>query len=349
MNKNVINVAVDSGYGYALGKSKERIIRLSNYILKVDETFVDSLRENLTELSEDKILVKYKDNYYAIGELATRLDDSVNRYISNNRVGDLYHTLEIITTLALTTDLEKFSVNLILGLPNKLAYLEKALQEDIKGDYEIEFIQSNGDIKKSFSVNNNVVVIPQPLAPIFNLKPEGIPKYQILSIDIGHGTLDAFVLRKGIKSINRKEYMCIEGVSRCYSKLEEKLIEKYREEYGIMNIENIRLQEAIEENVFRFKNQQIDIIDINKVVFGEYAEYIFHELENCYGDNLGKFDIIIGSGAIMSNAFFVNCLSNLLSQYKVTFKVLGNPQESIVNGMFNIINSKFKEEVVNEG
>lgn len=341
-----INIAVDSGYGYALGKSKEKLIKLSNYILKVDKSFAESIKDSISEITEDKILVKYKDKYYAIGDLATRIDDSVNRYVSNNRVGDLFHTLEIITTLALTTNLKEFSVNLILGLPNKLIHLDKALQEDIKSDYEIEFICANESIKKKFSVKNTIV-IPQPLAPIFNLKSEGIVKYNLLSVDIGHGTLDSFVLRKGIRSMNKN--LCVEGVNRCYTKLEEKLMEKYREDFGIVSIENIRLQEGIEENTFSFKNQKLDITDINKVVFGEYAEYVFHELENCYGDNLGKFDIIIGSGAIMSNVFFVNSLSNLLSQYKVTFKVLGNPQESIVNGMFNILNSKFKEETINEG
>lgn len=341
----MINISCDLGYGMIIAKSKEREIMINNLITEIEDDKVDMIREMLNDEDEENVFIKHEGKYYILGEMSARVSN-IKRYLSND-VTSVYRMVQTLGSIALLSNSEQIETNIILGLPNKLAYKKEQLSESMLGIYEIDIIKKENIIHKTISIEN-CLTIEQPLSPIFNLKMNGIRKYNILSLDVGHNTADTTVLRKGVKSTSPREWVCVDGVKYCYELIEQELIKKFRD-YGIMSIEELTLQETIESGLFKFKSQIIDVTEeIVNPILKKYAQYIYHEIENAYSDFLAKADIIILSGGIGANRTFINELSQLLSAYKVVFKVLDSPQKAICTGMFNIINSKYREVTVND-
>lgn len=340
-----INCAIDSGYGYALGKSSLKNTIISNYILKLTKEQVNQAITDIDELNENNIIIKYDNKYYAFGNLAVKLDRNIKRYSTTMRINNINHTLEIIGTLGLLYNGTSFDANLILGLPNRLRFEKQKFKESLIGKtFSFSYITNKGEVEREITIKN-LNVIEQSVAAIFNFPREIMKKYDIISLDIGHGTGDGCVMNEGVLSTNSSDWVSVEGVKWCYSKLKDAILSKYRDEYGMIDIEDIKLQVAIEHNIFRIKGQDLEITDILKDIFIEYADYIIAELDTNYGDFMSRADYIIGSGAIMNNETFTSALKEKLAPYGVEFKRFGDPQKAIVNGMFNIAEQKFEDDI----
>jgi hypothetical protein len=339
-----INSSVDSGFGYSLGKSSLKEVTISNFIKKISEKDAKILSQKIDSPSPDKLIIEYDNQYYVMGKLATKADPSLKRYSTNNRIGDIYHLIEILATLGLLCDTSKsFDTNLIVGLPNKLRDDKNDMADWLKKEWKFSYLTKNNKIDKIANVIQ-VAVIEQPIGAIYNLSQEEIDDVNIISCDIGHATADCCLMTNGVLSINNKDWIAIDGVKRCYIDLKDRLIDKFQKKYDIYDITESDLQVAIETGMFKLKKNNIDISEILNNILNDYAEYIVREIEDRYADYLSKADYVIGSGGIMNNRYFVQTLSDKLSKSKITFAMFDNPQKSIVNGMFNIANILFEDD-----
>lgn len=340
-----INTAVDSGYGYALGKSSAKTAKISNYILKLSEEQVNQVASGIKEVKEDGLIIKYQEQYFAFGDLAFKLDKNVKRQPTALRINNLNHTVEILGTLGLLHKSGEFETNLQLGVPNKLRFYKDKFKESMLGkEFNFSYITKNGEHQKKVKLAN-VDVIEQAVAPIYNFPEEIIKKYSIISLDIGHGTGDGCLMNEGVLSTKSTDWLSIDGVKWCHEQMKTKLLTEYRDKYNMSDIEDIKVQVAIENNVFRIKGEDIDVTEINEKIFNDYTDYIVSELDSAYGDFLSRVDYIIGSGAIMDNEIFISLLTEKLAPYGVEFKKFGNPQEAITNGMFNLVSRNHEDDI----
>ena len=338
-----INCAVDSGYGYSLGKSgiSENII--SNFIKRIDKEDVSILRDKVKDLNEKGIILQYKEDYFVIGNLATKADTSIKRHSINNRIYNIYHLIEILSTLGLLCDSKSFDVNLMVGLPNKLRDEKKTMAKWLKNKWEFKYITKDKVIEKIIDIKN-VAVIEQPVGAIYNLEQEDLETLNVISCDVGHATTDCCLMTDGVLSINDKDWIAIEGVKRCYEKLKNKLIKEFKDEYGVYDVLEKDLQLAIETGIFKIGKQNKKITDILNDILDDYAEYIAIEIADRYADNLANADYVIGSGGIMNNDYFASALTKNLITSKVQLAFFDDPQKSIVHGMFNMVNILFEDD-----
>ena len=339
-----INASIDVGFGFVLGKSNTKEIKTSSYITKLDKDFVKIATEYIEELSEDKIIVEYENEFYALGDIVLQMDSSATRYLSNNRFEDISHTVQMISALGLLSEENNFQCNLALGLPNRLRHMKSKLSNNTKGNYKIKYITKNSTIEKNIIIQN-VITTEQPLSAIFTLNPNSIGDFTILSIDCGQFTCDGYVLSHLIPSSNPKDYLCCDGVFRVYNDIEKLILDKYRDEYSMYQVDENIIKDVLELGILKFRNQQLDVNDsITKVALRNYAQYILHQIENVYNRILPTLDVIIISGGISINHYFINYLSELLKPYKVNFRIPQSSDRAVVNGLFNIVNRQYKIE-----
>jgi len=338
-----INCAVDSGYGYSLGQSGIKEVIISNFIKRIDREDALVLANKVNELNEKGLIIKYKDEYFVMGNLAVKADPSVKRHSINNRVNNIYHLIEILSTLGMLCDSKSFDVNLVVGLPNKLKDDKKPMAEWLKNKWEFKYITKNGEVERIINVKN-VAVVEQPVGAIYNLSQDDLEDLNVISCDVGHATTDCCLMTNGILSINDTDWIAIEGVKRCYGKLKEKLVKEFKDEYGIYDVLEKDLQLAIETGTFKINKQNKDITDILNKILDDYAEYIALEIADKYSNYLVNADYIIGSGGIMNNDYFASALTRNLISNKVQLAFFDDPQKSIVHGMFNIANSLFEDD-----
>ncbi|BDR74166.1 hypothetical protein K144316041_p20050 (plasmid) [Clostridium tetani] len=338
-----INCAVDSGYGYSLGQSGIKEVIISNFIKRIDKEDALVLATKINSLNEKGLIINYKNEYFVMGNLAVKADPSVKRHSINNRVNNIYHLIEILSTLGMLCDSKSFDVNLVVGLPNKLKDDKKSMTEWLKNKWEFKYITKDGEIERIIDVKN-VAAIEQPVGAIYNLSQDDLEDLNVISCDVGHATTDCCLMTNGILSINDKDWIAIEGVKKCYGSLKEKLIKEFKDEYGVYDVLEKDLQLAIETGVFKIGKQNKDITNILNKILDDYAEYIALEISEKYSNYLVNADYIIGSGGLMNNDYFASALTKNLISNKVQLAFFDDPQKSIVHGMFNIANSIFDDD-----
>lgn len=338
-----INCAVDSGYGYSLGQSSISEVIISNFIKKLDEDSALRLAESIDKPNNKGVIIKYDNNYYVIGNLATKADPSLKRHAINDRVNNTTHLVEILSTLGLLCDSKCFNANLIVGLPNKLRENKKAMALWLKKEWKFSYLTKNGAVDKIINIEN-VAVIEQPVAAIYNLDQDEIDNMTVISCDVGHGTVDGCVMTEGILSVNTKDWVSIEGVKRCYEGLKNKLLKQYQKDCGMYDILEKDLQLAIETGYFKMNKKNVNITEYLNEVLEDYAEYISSELADKYADYLANADYVIASGGMMNNEYFTNKLTENLKQNKVQLAFFDDPQKSIVHGMFNMVNDLYEDD-----
>lgn len=338
-----INCAVDSGYGYAIGRSFEEVVLISNFISKISETNAKALAKNIKEPNADELIIKYHSEYYVVGKLATKAFPSLKRTVMNERVDNKEHLIEILSVLGLLCSDTTFNANLIGGLPNILSHEKDAMATWLKKAYRFSYLCQSGEKTKCINVQN-VIVVEQPTAVIFNLNSEELDSLSVISLDIGHGTADACLMVEGVLVLDLKYIIRIEGCKRIYSQLEERLLEKYRESYGVHSILERDLQNAIENGVFKINNENKDITKILEEILSDYATYVANEVSEKYQEHIRSCEYLIGAGGLFKNKYFVTELSNRLSKYRVQLALFDDPQMSVVDGMLNIINAYHKDD-----
>ena len=345
------NVGLDSGYGYCLVKSNSKEIIVPNFIEKINEEQAEDLAKNINSLSEKSMLIKYENEYYTIGSFAVKANSKLKRYTTNDRIGNEYHLVEILSCLGLINNNRNFEVNLVVGLPNKLRDKKGDMVNWLTKKWKFSYLTKNGEIERVIDIRE-CGCVEQCLVAIYELSQDQIEELSILSIDVGQNTGDACVVSEGIPSINVTDWANFDGIKLCYENLKSKLVKSFQSQFNIYDVYDKDLQTAIETGILKVKNTKIDIADILHEVFDEYAEYVFLEIEDKYSDTLSNVDYTIASGGIFCSDYFSQKLANKFSKYKITFAKFENPQHSVVNGMYNLSNILFdddsKDDEVNE-
>lgn len=339
----LINVGIDSGFGFCLAKSNNKEVIVSNFIKKIDEDDAYKLAININNLNEDNLIVHYDDNYYVVGKLAVKADPKLKRHATNDRINNEYHLIEILSVMGMMATSRNFDVNLVVGLPNKLRNKKQDMVTWLQKKWKFSYLTKSGEIERIIEVKN-CACIEQPLSAIYELSQDDIDALNIVSIDLGHSTADAIYISEGIPSINSNDWLSFEGVKRCYEKLRIKLIKEFQTQYGIYDILERELQQAIETGYFKVKQNNIDVTEIVHEVFDEYSEYVAMEVEDNYSDYLPNADYVITSGGIMCNDYFTKVLAERFKKFQINFARFENPQKSIVNGMYNLANLIFEDD-----
>lgn len=341
-----ILASVDSGYGYGLGKSEVREVIISSYIRKITEEDAKRYAEKIKQVNQDNIIIKYQGIYYAVGNLAVKADPRIKRNPTNDRF-NVNHLIEILSILGLLCDSRNFEVDLVCGLPNKLRSEKKRMTKWINNKFEFSYLTCDGEVVKIVDIKN-VACIEQPLAAIYNLDRNILDDSNIISIDLGHNTLDCVYVSNGIVSLNASDWIAGDGVKWCYDELKRRLIDRYREKYQLYDVLEKDLQMAIELGIFKIHNTKIEINDILNDVFEDYANIIYGEIAEKYADYLPSIDYIIASGGMMSNQTFATKLAKKFKMYDIDFYMFNDPQKSIVDGMYEIGRELYNDGVGEE-
>lgn len=344
---NCLNMAVDSGYGYSLGKSEIKNVIIPNFIKKITEDDAKRYAETIKQVSQDNIILKYQNSYYAVGNLALKADPRIKRNPTNDRVHNINHLIEILSTMGLLCENRNFEVNLVVGVPNKLQSIKKDMVKWLKNNWEFSYLTCNGEVFKSIDVKN-VACIEQPIAAIYNLSQKDLDSSNIISCDIGHNTADGVYLTSGSVSLNSDDWMNARGVIWCYKELEKRLVANFRDKYQLFEVLERDLQQAIEFGIFKIHNQKVDIQNILNNIYEDYADYIAGEIIESYEPYLSTTDYLICSGGIISNHYFTQLLADRFKKYDITFAIFKNPQASIVEGMFILANTLFPDNIAGE-
>jgi plasmid segregation protein ParM len=334
MPVNII-AAVDSGYGYGLGRSEIREVIISNFIRKITEDDAKTYAEKIKQLNQDNIIMKYQGTYYAVGNLAVKADPKIKRNPTNDRIDNSYHLIEILSILGLLCDSRNYTVDLIVGLPNKLRSEKKKMVKWLNNKFEFSYLTSEGEIFKSVEVIN-VACVEQAVSAIYNLDKTALEGSNVISIDLGHSTLDCVYVSNSIVSLNASDWISADGVKWCYDELAKKLVERFRDEYQLYEVLEKDLQTAIEVGIFKIHNEKVDIQDLLNSVFEDYADMIYNLIADKYSYYLPTVEYIIASGGMMSNQNFYQRLAKKFKHYNIQFAIFPNPQKSIVNGMYVI-------------
>lgn len=345
----LINIGNDIGYGYVLGSSALGESKISSFIKKIDESEALRIKENIATSNENNILVKVNNGYYVLGKLCEKRYGKEKRRPLGNRVNDEYYLVQLLTSISLTTSTSNnIDINLMLGIPNKMEHLKKPMQEWLSNKkYTITFLSRDKNTVKTINVRKCYCSI-QPLFPILNtIHPDDLKK-KIISIDIGHGTIDMIRWEDYDISEEFGEMVSSTGVSKAYQILERKLIDRFRNENKpIFEIPEKELQLAIETGYFALSGGRLDIQKQLEETFSEFANYVFEEVERAYMDILMFTDIILISGGVASNDFFMSQLATKFKGYEIVVLTDNEPQWAIVRGQKKLLDTLEEDDFTN--
>jgi plasmid segregation protein ParM len=342
--QNII-AGIDSGYGFAIGKSNtDKEITMRNYIRRITEKESQEISDNITEINSQNILIKYNNNYYICGDLCLSYYPQEQMKIDDNRVNNIFHLLEILMIVGQLSKENEFNLYLTVGLPNRLKQQTKSFINWLTNIYEFSFLSKNGEIKKTINIKE-VSCIPQVYSPIFTLPNDKRNKY-ICSIDLGHKTTDIMLINRFNIVQQAGTIIDAQGCIYLYKQLNQLLLDKYsntlfkKKEYS-----QILLQNIFEKEEYYIGEERQDIQSILDYVQEEYLDYIYYKVENNLSEYLVDVDIFIASGGILRNDKFRKTLANKFKQsHGKPFMCDKDPQLAIVNGLFNYALLKYKDD-----
>jgi len=339
----LINMAIDTGYGYICGKSsvKPEGIIFPNYIEKVyEQQALEDIRPNIETIDIDNMLVRFKDDYYLVGKSVFLVNLKPQRNIEiNGRVGSKIHLIQLLTSMILLNpNSNNFKVHLVVGLPNVLRKDMAKCEEWLKDKFEIEVITKNDITKYEIEVVN-CTCMPQAYAPIYTINEEQ-RKQTIMSIDIGHNTTDILLINNLKTIADEKLIAKLRGVEFCYQELAGILDKRYR------NLDIVDLQNAIEYGKFSYYGDMIDVTKELKYVFTKFTDYLINEINTIYDSYFSKIFAVYVNGGILNNNMFRTIFAQEVKRLNNNKPVATytNPQLAIVDGMFEYAKRYFKDD-----
>lgn len=344
-----INMGFDHGYGYLNFRSSILKDKLSSYIVEIDEEQASQLRENISEINKDNLVVKYKDKYYVIGGKVERSFSGVKRRIEKDRIGSDFSMAQLLSCVGLVCKNDNMvQVNLCTGVPNKLRSVKNKFAESLKGSYKISFLLNNREITKTIDIIESFSIL-QPVGVLYSdqFTQEDRENLNILLVDIGHGTTDLIVSIQD--EVRQDNITYVEGINYCFKRLKDDLIKDFMNKYHIYDLSEKEVQFAIEKNMLKTKKDGIiDISDYTRKVYKKYIEMLFTEINNNYLEVMNDLDMVMISGGVANNDVFLSELENKFNEFDLLISVADNPQEAVCEGYYNIINDSFVDDFSEE-
>ena len=335
----IMNMAIDSGYGYLMGKSCYDEVKIPSYIVKIPEVEVKDIKAKIEKVDKDNILVRYKDKYYIIGKLATKVYPDAKRSLSNQRINNDEHLIGILTLATfLYQNNNSIEINLGVGLPEKLIERADDYEAWLKNKFEFSFITNSKEIKKTVSIKETICM-NQGLAPIYLLDENDLSK-KIISIDIGHNTFHAVYWNDGQAPTGLR--VDGKGMKTCYDEMKTTLRKNMD---NLIDVYQYEIERIIETGIFVRNKKNINISDYLDKVFENKAEEIYSEIEGKYGEIMRTVDIIMANGGAMQNEKFIEKLGEKFTDfYDVEFSTFNESQWSVSRGIYKYISEVLKDD-----
>lgn len=348
--ENVINIGCDSGYGYTMSSSSFGENKFSSYIQKISKRKALEIKESVEVFDEDNLLVEYMDNYYIMGRLCEKHYMDSTRRIDLNRVGDIYHLVQLLTSVSLNTKaLNRVKVNLMVGLPIRSRDDRGAFKDWLEGEkFAITFLTRGKEYKRIIEINKCHCFL-QPIFPIFSaLLPEDQVK-NILSLDIGYSSTDGVRFEDGGMSESNRDQIDLIGTHKIITELEDEIIGKYKPTYShLLSVTERSLQIALETGEFNINGKPVDIEDVLDDVIESYVDYIFKELQRRYIQKLSDIDIILVSGGLANSLIFMEKLADRFREYMIVVATSSEPQWDVCRGMNILLNELEDVDLIEE-
>jgi plasmid segregation protein ParM len=345
--ENII-AGIDSGYGFAIGESNKsnKTILMRNYVRRISKKESVDISQNIKEINENNILIKYDDKYYICGELCLTYYPTEQMKLDDNRVNNIYHLIEILMVAGQLSKDNEFNLFLTVGLPNRLKEERQNLINWLQNKFEFSFLTINGEIKKSVNIVE-VSCIPQVYAPIFTLPEDKRNKY-ICSIDLGHKTADIMLINNFNIVKQPGASISAEGCIHLYKLLETQLVNKFSQtNYKKKDYSQILLQKIFEKEEYKIGDTTQDISDILDFVINDYLDYVYYKVENSAGEYLVDADIFIASGGILKNNTFRKTLADKFkAEHGKPFMTAKDPQLAIANGLFQYALLQYQDKII---
>ena len=343
-----INIGVDAGYGYIMSSAEIGEVKFSSYIKKVTEQQALEIKSEITKAGDvNKILVKYNDAYYALGRLCEDMFPNETRMITNDRVGNVYHLVQILTSIALTLkNSNSINANLMVGVPNRLAFSKKQMKQWLENKkYEISLIGTRS-INKTISIDLCHCLL-QPVFPVFSAFDEvEISQKSIMSLDIGHSSTDAIVMKNFAYSQEREDIVAIQGMNRVYNWIEGELINRFHKNHMLTSVPESKIQSLVENGVFYLNGKKVDVSDILSSAMDDYANFLFMEVNRKYLVTLPVIDVILVSGGVASNEDFMRTFAKLFKNMEIDVMTEAEPQWSVCRGMKNVMDQLIADDAL---
>ncbi len=348
---NSINVAVDTGFGYGLMVCPNKKVKVSSFIEEIKEEQAFGYASNISYddvINGKKLVIKYikKDDegrivykYFILGEYCESVYTDNSRFVTDNRVGDEKHLIQLLSLLGLAVEkTSDVNVNLGMGFPTKLRHEEELIINWLTDRFEFSYLYSEGELARNINIEN-VLTCGQSMAPIFILPEDDFEK-NVLSMDFGHNTNDYLYSQAGNK---QNRYMINKrGFRHRYNDMEDLLLRRF---YKITkNFKESTVQLALETGTIKLKDGVHNVEDLQIEVLSNYADEIKKDLITYYQEILDDVEIIMLSGGIIENDKFYKLLiektKDILGE-SIVIDRREDAQWNVVNGLYEILLDEF--------
>lgn len=331
------NIGIDLGYGFVKASDGDKEYVFPSVVGPARER---SFQSDFSLFSQglDNLSITVDDRSSFVGELAIRQSEVASRSLDEHRVDDPNARVLILTALALFTQWDEGSYNVVTGLPSAFyASAKDAWTERFKGTFQVKF-SAGGETKDKRIHIEKLRVVPQPFGTLYDrtLNQVGqvtdmdLSRQTVGVVDIGFKTTD-FAVSRGMEYIERLSGSITTGLSSAYSAIAARL----RTDYQIHR-ENHEMDSIVQRGEVRIAGKPQDIGHIKREAFERVASRVLTELESLW--NYRDLDTILitgGGGTALADHF--------VSRFDNAYLVDG-AQMSNVRGYMKLAANIFRNE-----
>lgn len=344
-----MNIGIDSGFGYGIAVTDDKKIIIPSFITEVSEREAKAEAEDIkeSEVENTTALVvklspleeKGENKFFFVGDLVTQVKPDVKRELTTLRINNEKHLVQILTLIGLSSDEDKITVNLGMGLPNKLKYEATNLKKWLSGTYKISFLYKDMEVEKTINIDT-ITVLSQSVACIFSLPEEEYVGEKIISEDMGHYTKDS-CLWTGRHADDDFD-ACGNGFFKCYKKMQTKLLKSSNIREITTTIKEKNVQEALETGSVTLRNGTNDVREMQREVLEDYAKEVVQDVVTEFESIFDDIKFLLLSGGVVNNKEFVEMVKTNASDYGIEIKVPDEPQLAVAKGLYNFVCKKFE-------
>jgi len=304
---NILNVAVDVGYGYvkAMTDNNKRVIFPTLIGNGVDSDFgsMFSRENNIKNMHVD-----YKNESFFVGEMAMNSKNQ-SRIFEQKRYDSEHFKLILNVAIQLLTEGKTSNVNLTTGLPlSFFSSQQKELRESLKGLQPTIKWKQGTLAGQSLTTNiNDVIVFPQGASAIHSaladskgkfIHPELMLSGNLLGlIDIGYRTTDFVVVEvKENGALEPKEILSSTIDNIGVHSLMHSIKTRFKAESNGADLSEYHLSRLLQRGFIKHAGKKIDFTDFIEESKHNLASSIAESLKSNWAEESNFFDGIFLAG-----------------------------------------------------